>query len=194
MEPATYAHPIAIGSGEELVPWASASYLYYTTIAAGGEAEVSAPGLGAGVSYRWRPTSRLALSFGPGYEYRWTRRELPSGAELDEGGGGLALQGSLGYAISDRTSVGFTGSWFGASEWIWLRGALRQQITPSFRAGPEVGYQGNDDVTVREIGAILEIPYGENWVYARAGQATEQHRNGPEETRPYFSAGIARSF
>lgn len=87
----TYAHPVPIGPGEQLVPWASVSWLYYTTIEAGGEAEVSAPGIGAGVMYRWQPSSRLALGVGPGYEYRWTRRELPSGLELDESGGGLAL-------------------------------------------------------------------------------------------------------
>lgn len=190
----TWAHPISLSAGEQLVPWGTVSWLYYTTVAAGGEAEVSAPGIGAGVMYRWQPSPRLALGIGPGYEYRWTRRQLPSGLELDEAGGGLALQTSLGYAMTDSTSLGLTGSWFGASEWIWVRGAVRQQITPSLRLGPEVGYQGNDDLTVTELGGIVEIPYGRNWLYARAGQATEEYRGGREEKRPYFSVGIGRSF
>ncbi|MFA7433202.1 MAG: hypothetical protein WCZ72_05760, partial [Gemmobacter sp.] len=64
----------------------------------------------------------------------------------------------------------------------------------SLRVGPEVGFQGNDDVKVREVGAVAEIPYGRNWLVLRGGQATEDYGGGREESRPYFSVGISRSF
>ncbi|HVR43711.1 MAG TPA: hypothetical protein VMS56_09735 [Thermoanaerobaculia bacterium] len=190
----TWAHPIPVGSDEAIVPWITASYLWYRSFASGGETEVRAPGLGAGVLYRWRPGPRLALAIGPGYEYRWARRHLPGGAEIADDGGGAVFHGSLGYLISARTQLAASANYYGASEWIWSRASVRQEITPSLRAGPEIGYQGNDEVRVREIGGIVEIPYGRNWVFVRAGQAREDYGGGREQTRPYFSAGISRAF
>jgi hypothetical protein len=190
----TWMTPLPLSQDEDLLFWTTGSYLYYRTVGAGGETHVKAPGVGAGVLYRWRVSPTLAVALGPGYEYRWTRRELPGGGEIDDAGGGLALQGAASWLARPKTRVEATGGYFGASEWIWSRASLRQELNPSLRLGPEVGVQGNDDVKIREIGAIAEVPYGRNWLVLRGGQAAEDFGGGREETRPYFSVGISRSF
>ena len=190
----TWMTPLPLSQSGDLLFWTTGSYLYYRTVDAGGETRVRAPGLGAGVYYRWQATPTLGLAVGPGYEYRWAERELPSGAEIDESGGGLALQGIASWMATPKTRVEATGGHFGASEWSWTRASLRQELSPSLRVGPEIGFQGNDDVKIREIGAVAEVPYGRNWLVIRGGQATDDYGNGVEETRPYFSVGISRSF
>ncbi len=190
----TWMTPLPLAGQNDLLFWTTGSYLYYRTVDEAGETQVRAPGLGAGVLYRWRVSPELFVSVGPGYEYRWTRRELPGGAELDDDGGGIALQGYASWLAMPKTRIEAGAGYYGASEWTWTRGSLRQEISPSLRVGPEVGFQGNDDVKVREVGAVAEIPYGRNWLVLRGGQATEDYGGGREESRPYFSVGISRSF
>lgn len=190
----TWMTPLPLSQNEDLLFWTTGSYLYYRAVDAGGETNVRAPGLGAGVLYRWQVSPTLNLAVGPGYEYRWAKRELPSGAEIDESGGGLALQGVASWLATPKTRIEATGGYLGASEWSWTRASLRQELSPSLRVGPEIGFQGNEDVKVREIGAVAEVPYGRNWLVIRGGQATDDYGGGIEETRPYFSVGISRTF
>jgi hypothetical protein len=190
----TWMTPLPLSGTDDLLFWTTGSYLYYRTVDEAGETNVKAPGLGAGVLYRWQISPRLFVALGPGYEYRWTTRELPGGGEIDDHGGGLALQSNASWLATDKTRVDAGAGYFGAGEWSWGRASLRQELSPSLRVGPEIGFQGNDDVKVRELGAVAEVPYGRNWLVIRGGQATEDYGAGREETRPYFSVGISRSF
>ncbi|HUP64394.1 MAG TPA: hypothetical protein VM557_03845 [Thermoanaerobaculia bacterium] len=190
----TYSRPLSAWGGGGLDLWGTASYQYYRVVQATGSTDVTAPGIGAGVTYHRRVSERFWFAAGPGYEYRWIRRRLPTGGELDEDQGGVVFQGAAEYRIAERTRLAGTAGLYGATDWTWFRGSLRQEITPTLRAGPEIGFQGNAEVRVREIGGVVEIPYGRNWLFLRAGQATDEYQGGLEETRPYFSVGVTRSF
>jgi hypothetical protein len=190
----TWSTPVDLVQGQRSVFWTTASYQYYRVSELGGTTQVRAPGLGAGVTFFWNPSPDTAISFGPGYEYRWITRDLAGGGEIDDAQGGVVLQGTIDHRLLERTFIGGGVSYLGATEWRAARASLRQQIGEGLRIGPEVSFQGNDDVEVHELGAIAELPQGRNWIYVRAGQATEKHRGGFEETRPYFSVGVARSF
>jgi hypothetical protein len=190
----TWMTPLPLAQADDLLFWLTGSYLYYRSVESFGETSVKAPGVGAGVLYRWRAAPTLSLALGPGYEYRWVTRELPGGAEVEDNGGGLAFQGAASWQARPKTRLEANGGYFGASEWLWSRASLRQEVSRSLRVGPEVGFQGNEDVKVRELGGIAEVPYGRNWLILRGGQATEDYGDGREETRPYFSVLISRSF
>lgn len=190
----TWSEPVELIPGQRSAVWTTASYHYYRSSDLSGTTRVRAPGLGAGVTFYWNPGPDTAVSFGPGYEYRWITRELPTGAELDDDRGGVVLHGAVEHRLLENTFIGGGVSYLGATEWLSARASARQQFGGSFRVGPEVALHGNDEVDVREIGAIVELPYGRNWVQIRAGQATEEHRSGFEESRPYFSVGVSRRF
>lgn len=190
----TWSQPVELVPGQRSLFWTTASYQYYRVSELGGTTEVRAPGLGAGVTFFWNPSADTAISFGPGYEYRWITRDLANGGEIDDPRGGVVLQGTIEHRLLERTFIGGGASYLGATDWLHARASVRQQIGDAFRVGPEATIQGNDDVEIHELGAIAEMPYGRNWIHLRAGQATEKHRGGFEQTRPYFSVGIARSF
>lgn len=58
------------------------------------------------------------------------------------------------------------------------------------RIGPEAGFDGNDDVRVREIGGVLEI----GSLAFRAGRANIRYAGGIEESSPYYSVGYVTRF
>jgi hypothetical protein len=86
------------------------------------------------------------------------------------------------------------GRYSDANQWAHGSGNLLFDVSPRLRLGPELTWQGNDDVRVQETGAIVGVPMGEGWIYLRGGRATTRSRNGDERTEPYFSAGIGRNF
>lgn len=191
----SYLHPIPLQPGQDVLLWTTASYRYYDILDAGGTTTVRGPGIGAGATWRWRVSDRLSVAAGPGWEYRWIERELPTGQTLDEPDSGVLLQGALGYRIADRTFLDASAGYAGADDWTSSRAMLLQQIGDGLRLGPEVGWQGNDDVRVFEVGGVAQVPWGdEAWLGVRAGQARERYRGGLEETRPYFSVSVGRSF
>lgn len=185
---------ISLARGRQLVLWGTASYLFYDVRELGATTTVTSPGIGAGAMMRWS-TSRSDFGIGPGYEVRWTRRSAPGGFDTSETEHGPFVQGDLTYRFDAMTRLGVAGSYSAANEWIHSRGQLIREITPALRAGPEVGFQGNDDVRVQSYGGVVELPLQDRTgLQIRAGQSRIRYRDGTEESRPYYSVGIARSF
>lgn len=185
---------ISLAPGRQLVLWGTASYLFYDVRELGGTTRVTSPGIGAGAMVRWS-TTRSDFGIGPGYEVRWTRRSAPGGFGASETEHGPFFQGDLTYRLDALTRLGIAGSYSDANEWLHSRGHVIREISPALRAGPELGIQGNDDVRVHSYGGIVEVPLQDRTgLQFRAGQARIRYRDGSEESRPYYSVGIARSF
>jgi hypothetical protein len=190
----TRNHRLRSAPGREILWWTTASYLFYDVRDNAGSTRVTSPGLGTGVLYRWR-AAKLDLGLGSGYEVRWTRRKSPSGASQDETEHGPVVIGDLHYSLNSLTRLTLQSSYSGASEWVAAGGRLFREISPTLRAGPEASWQGTDEVRVISYGGVAEVPFQERTaLQLHAGQARIRYGNGNEETRPYYSVGIVRSF
>lgn len=190
----TNLHRQQLGSDRQLHYWVTGSYLFYDIVETSGTTRVTSPGLGAGVVYKWF-FPNMELGLGPGYEVRWESRELPSGFEIDETRQGPLVQGDLTYRFNPGTSLTLLASYSDPSEWLYTSGRYLVRLSDALRAGPEAGFQGNDDVEVVSYGGLVEIPYQDRTALQfRAGQARATYRGGIEEENPYFSFGIIRSF
>ena len=175
--------------GAELVFSGTVSYLHYDA----SDVTVSSPGIGAAVEYRvFGP--RFSIAAGPGYEVRFTqRRNATTENEIEHGP--VAL-GNATFLVAQRTWLGGDASYSFANEWLASRAQLKQGISDTLRVGVEIGWSGNRDLRIRSEGGLFEIPAGsENtWLQFRAGTSTSRDRNGSEQSQPYYSVGIARSF
>jgi hypothetical protein len=175
--------------GAELVFSGTVSYLHYDA----SDVTVSSPGIGAAVEYRiFGP--RFSIAAGPGYEVRFTqRRNATTENEIEQGP--VAL-GNATFLVAQRTWLGGDASYSFANEWLASRAQFKQGISDTLRVGVEIGWSGNRDLRIRSEGGLFEIPAGsENtWLQFRAGTSTSRDRNGSEQSQPYYSVGIARSF
>lgn len=181
--------PIAIAGESRIVGWATGSWIHYELT--GGDS-VDSPGLSGGATYR-RTSANLAWGIGGGYEMRWTERET-SGIRESETESGPVVLGDLEARLAPRFVAVAGANWSGANDWVGSRGMLLYEISDRFRAGPEAGMHGNDDLRVRELGGVIGIGMDRSWLYLRGGQARSRERGGIERAEPYFSVAISRPF
>ncbi|MBW3564034.1 MAG: hypothetical protein KY459_04860 [Acidobacteria bacterium] len=183
----TVSQPVSrLGEGD-LIAWGTASYIRYDVIDGGARRNVSAPGVGAGVLWRWS-SRRSLFALGPGYEFRWINRE---GFERRTEHG-LTLRADGHHWFGESLILTANTTYYDAIEWTAARSSLEYALGEnSFRIGPEIAYQGNDDISVREIGGILRYPVSDQtsaWV--RGGTARTELSDGTRRDDPYFSAGV----
>lgn len=183
----TISQPVSsLGKGR-LVAWGTASYIRYDVIDGGARRDVSAPGVGAGVLWQWA-SRRTSFALGPGYEFRWINRD--GFDQRTEHGLMLRADGHHWLAESLVSTVNVT--YYDAIEWTAVRSSLEYALGGhGFRIGPETAYQGNNDISVREVGGILRYPINDRtsaWV--RGGTARTELNNGTQRDEPYFSAGV----
>ena len=177
--------------------WQTASLLNYTTRDGFSETSVNSPGLGAGVMRRWS-NPRRSFGIGTGYEVRWTERQVENGQPQDVTEQGILVEADLIQNFGDRTSGRIGGRWSASNDWVAVSGDLRYRLARSLRAGPQVIYNGNDDIQSFAGGLVLEIPMGPipqgKAMTFRGGIAQVEYLDGTTETQPYFSAGITFPF
>jgi hypothetical protein len=182
-----------LDQGRDLLIWVTGSYLAYEVRSASGTTDVRAPGISAGVLHRWIGP-RGSFAAGPGFESRWVSRREPGGFEFDRRDDGLMLQSHGAYRVTERGTIEGSASWSDPLDWVASRIHWQQQVAPALRVGPEAGYHGNDDIRIRELGAVATIGRDGGGLQFRAGQARVRHRGGAEESAPYFVVGIVRRF
>lgn len=190
---ATYSYLTHYTRSGDIIVWQTVSLLTYRTREGVGETRVSSPGIASGLMRRWT-THERSFGIGAGYEVRWTERRLPNAPPTTENEQGLIVEGDFLQRFSARTSGRLAGRWSGANNWRAASAEISQQITGRLRAGPQVIWQGNEDITVLSAGAFVEIPLGRSGFQIRGGQARIEHRDGTTETQPYLSAGIVVPF
>lgn len=179
-------------SGSILI-WQTVSYLRYSVREGVSETQVHSPGISSGALYRWtRRTTSGGL--GAGYEMRWTERRPGGAPAISEREQGPIVEGDISQRLATRTSGRLAARWSAANDWRAASAELRHEIRPSLRAGPQVVYQGNDEVEVVSAGALVEIPRGSSALQFRGGVAQVRQRDGEQRTQPYFSAGIVFGF
>jgi hypothetical protein len=184
-----------------LVLHASANYLYYEFTDVGGLTEVTSPGAGAGVSFRWTG-ERLTFSAGPGYEVRRTERTLAGGAKQEETEHGFNLQSSLFFQANPLTNFSLIASYSAANKYIWARGGVKRQISNklfdnsgAFSLGAEITGQGNDDTEVYHAGLFVEVAHFPKRVSLQLRSGYPLHRYPDlDESRPYFGLSIYKAF
>ena len=182
----TATQPVSrLGEGD-LIAWGSLSYIRYDTFQQGQSRDVSAPGVGAGVMWRWsNRTSSFAV--GPGYEVRWIDR----GVGDRETEGGVTFRGAGHHWMGSSLLFTADGTYYDAIEWTAARSSLEYALGDGLRIGPEVAYQGNGEINVNEIGGILRYPISDvTSVWIRGGTARTDLGDGRTRDDPYFSAGI----
>ena len=177
--------------------WQSANLLTYTTRNGFSETTVTSPGLGAGVLRRWN-TPHRSFSLGTGYEVRWTERQVENAPPEDITEQGIMVEGDVIQNFGPRTSGRLGGRWSAANDWATVTGDLRYRLSRSFRAGPQVIYNGNDDIKAFAGGLVVEIPLSPNPTATvmtfRGGIARVEYLDGTRVTDPYFSAGVTVPF
>ena len=173
--------------------WQTVSYLRYVVREGDGVTQIESPGLSTGATYHWTAGTRTA-SLGAGYEMRWTDRRSPSGESTTETQRGPIAEGELVQRFGQRTSARLAGRWSGANQWRATSLEVRRQISRALRVGPQIIWQGTEEIDVLSAGALVETPLGESALQLRAGMARIRHPNGPDSTQPYFSAGIVVPF
>lgn len=185
----TATQPVGrLGPGE-LLAWGTASWVRYDAIRGGVTREVSAPGLGGGVLWRYS-TRNGALQLGPGYEVRWVDRGFGSETES-----GLLLRADGHYWLLEGLVATGGATYYDVIDWTSARASVEYELVNDLRVGPEIGYQGNSDINVREIGAIARYPIGEGAAaWLRAGTARTEYANGATRDDPYLSFGISYTF
>ncbi|HUP48198.1 MAG TPA: hypothetical protein VNA04_05340 [Thermoanaerobaculia bacterium] len=173
--------------------WQTVSFLRYSVREAGGTTQIESPGIATGLTYRWTQRNWSAAA-GAGYEMRWTDRLPPGGVSTTERQQGPIVEGDVFQRLSARTSVRGAARWSGANDWRAGSFEVRREIRRALRAGPQVVWQGNDEIQVFSVGAFAETPLGNSALQLRAGQARIAHRDGTRATQPYFSVGIVVPF
>lgn len=184
----TVTQPVGtLGTGD-LLAWGTASYIRYETSDGPVRQDVTAPGVGGGVMWRWSSRNR-SFSIGPGYEVRWIER----GAARETQSGYIAR--AEGHQWFGRSAVLLGGaSYYDAIDWTAARSSLEVNLPGELRAGPEVSFQGNRDIDITELGGVLRYPIGDRTsVMVRAGTARTEYRDGSSRDDPYFSVGIGHS-
>lgn len=180
----------------------SGSYLYYRTPEVGGDTEVRSPGAALGVALRFR-TPRVSLTIGPGYETRWTRRELAGGQTVRVTEHGVTAQGDIFFRATPLTNLNLIASYGDANEYVWVRGGLKRQISNKDFSGPvsliigvEGTGQGNDELRVYQAGGLFELglPRTRGSLQFRGGFSRERFPNGTMNSRPYVGVGCYFGF
>ena len=189
---ASYTYLTHYSRSGPVIFWQTFSYLTYRVRESGVETRVNSPGVATGVMYRWQEDD-LSAGIGGGYEVRWTERQS-GGAPRSETEQGPIIEGDVAWRFATRTAARVAGRWSGANDWTAASAEIRQELTRRIRVGPQVIWQGNDDITVVSAGGFVEFPLGETALQLRAGQARIDHRDGTTQTQPYFSAGIVVPF
>ena len=189
----SYTYVTHYSRSGSILMWQTVSYLRYSVRDGASDTEVHSPGISTGAMYRW---SRGATSgrFGAGYEMRWTERRRAGELPVSEREQGPIVEGDVTRRLSARASGRVAARWSAANEWRAASGELRYEVRPSLRAGPQVVYQGNDEVEVLSAGGLIEIPRGPGAIQFRGGVANVSQRDGASTTQPYFSAGIVFGF
>lgn len=194
---ATYTYLTHYSRAGDFTIWQTISLLTYRTRDGAVETRVNSPGVSSGILRRWT-TGQTSLGLGAGYEVRWTERSGDRTAPRSETEQGIVLEGDLTQRLAARTSARVAGRWSAANDWRTAVAEMRQEITRRLRVGPQVIWQGNEDITVVSAGGFVEIPIGRRTagtaLQIRGGQARIEHRDGAKETQPYFSAGIVIPF
>ena len=179
-------------SGSILI-WQTVSYLRYSTRDGGSDTQVHSPGISTGAMYRWSRGSTSG-GFGAGYEMRWTERRPTGAPPVSQREQGPIVEADLTQRLAARTSGRVAARWSSANVWRAASAELRYEIRPTLRVGPQVVYQGNDDVEVLSAGGVVEIPRGPSALQFRGGVARVNQRDGTTRTQPYFSVGIGFAF
>ncbi len=184
----------------EQVSWllrGALSYLYYDSLDATGITKVKSPGESIGMAVRYSG-SILTATFGPGYETRQTKRTDPFGLETNNNERGAIYQGDIFFQAAPLTSVSLIGSYGQASQYFWLRGGVKQQISnhdqqsdTTLHAGAEVTSQGNKDINTSQIGGVFEIAYPRSRasLQLRAGYSRSAYAAGTQDSGAYFGVG-----
>jgi len=177
----------------ELVYFQSISYLTYEIHDGGHETRVNSPGLSAGVEYRY-DDRKLTAGIGGGWEFRWNTHDVGNGLSLTESASGPVVQTDVGMHFTESTFGRVAAAYGNANQWHAVSGDLRQTLGHGFRIGPEVLWQGNDDLDVFSFGVLFEIPLERNALDIRGGQSHVTNRDGTKESHPYFSIGVVVPF
>ena len=175
----------------------AASYLYYETRDVTGVTDVRSPGASLGVAWRWR-SPQLTASIGPGYESRWERRTLPSGAVINQTKTGATVAADVYWQAAPLTRVTWSGSYGDSDQYYWSRVGLARQLATvdannktALSVGADVTVQGNPDIARQQAGGLLEVNFlkARSSLQLRAGYS--QSRNaGQNESQPYFALGF----
>lgn len=180
----------------------AASYLYYDLPDTGGKTTVSSPGQSIGLGLRYTAPGFTA-TIGPGYEVRQTRRRFAAGGYATEHERGLTLDGNVFVQATSRTAISLLGSYGKANQYYWVRGGIKQQIggfegdsAVTWHLGAELTSQGNQDVTARQLGGVLEaaFPRGQGSLQLHAGASRRENSDVSKASSPYFGLGFYRGF
>lgn len=179
----------------------SVSHLYYTFPELGTITEVTSPGASAGIALRWK-TKRAAVTLGPGYELRRTKR-VTGGISRDIDERGLTLQGDIFFQPDPLDTLFVIAAYGEANEYTWSRAGYKRQVTNrSFRGpgaisvGIELTAQGNRDLRTYQAGPMLEIAFlrAGGSVQLRGGLSKTEYDSSTEESKQYFGIGFYRRF
>lgn len=180
---------------------ASASYLYYALPEAGGETDVTSPGVALGVAYR-KKLRRGSITFGPGYEVRDTQRTRGAFTE-SEREQGFTFQGDIFYQPAPLDTWFAIGSYGQANQYVWSRGGYKRQVTNRTFQGPralgigvELTAQGNEDLRALQGGGFLDLSFlrSATSLQFRAGYSDTEYDTGETTSEPYFGIGFYRRF
>ncbi|HUP45749.1 MAG TPA: cellulose biosynthesis protein BcsS [Thermoanaerobaculia bacterium] len=189
----SYSYVTHYSRSGPMIYWQTVSYLTYRVNDGGTDTSVSSPGVAIGATYRWQQRNTSA-GIGAGYEMRWTERRREGQVPVSETEQGPIVEADLSQRFAARTSGRIAARYSGANEWRAASAEVRQEIGARLRVGPQVIWQGNEDIKVLSAGAFVEIPLGDTWLQLRGGQARIEHRDGTTQNEPYFSAGIVVPF
>jgi hypothetical protein len=187
-----------LGDGTSLVGRVVPSYLSYGFSAEAEHTRVYSPGLAVSAGIRWsRPG--LSVAVVPGFEARWTRRQLQDGSAAIQTESGPVVQGELLSRPMQRTGASVIASYGHASRYVWSRAGMSRQITDpglgaptALGAGIELTVQGNPDVRVDGAGGVVELsllPWKSS-VQLRAGVNRARSASVVEPPRMYLGAGM----
>lgn len=185
------------GEGAAWVVRPSASYLYYETRDAAGVTDVRSPGAALSIAWRWR-TPQLTVTLGPGFESRWERRTLPSGAVISNTRTGVTVAADAYWQATPLTRLIWSASYGDSDRYYWSRVGFARQLATgdsknkaALAVGADVTVQGNPDITRHQAGGLLEVNFlqARSSLQLRAGYS--QSRNaGATESHPYLALGF----
>ena len=194
---ATYSFLTHYSRRGDYVLWQTLSLLTYRSREGSVETRVNSPGVSSGIMRRW-DSAETSFGVGTGYEVRWTDRRTTGRAPSRETEQGVLLEGDVVRRLGSRTAGRVAGRYSFANEWRAASADVGYTISGGVRIGPQIIWQGNEELSVTSAGAFVEIPLGRSIMRSalqlRGGQARIEHSDGTTETKPYFSAGIVLPF